>query len=715
MKRILLKVIFIGFACVAMAQHEVASPDGNLKLNVRLDAEGIPVYELNYKGRSVILSSQLGLMTEEAELKSGFEIVDVKTLSFDETWTPVWGEYEKVRNHYNELCLSLIQRSNHHRTMVLRFRIFDDGLGFRYELPEQQSMNYLTVQEELTQFNLTGDHMLFCMPGDYDTNEFAYTTAPISGVAEAMDYSLRKKAYEAKATSFSVQTPLLMKTAEGLYINIHEAALVDYSAMLLNVDDKSYGFSVHLTPDKLGKKGYLQLPVQTPWRTIMVSDDARDILASQLIFNLNEPCKLKDTSWIKPQKFIGVWWEMFTGGGGTWAYSDYYKAKPGVTDYTKLTPNGHHPANTKRVKEYIDFAAESNIDAVLVEGWNEGWEDWAAYRKSRQFLFDKPYPDFDVAELRDYAKMKGVKIIMHHETASNAADYERQLDTAFQFMVANGYNSVKTGYVGPIIPRSEYHSSQWMNNHYLHVVQRAAGYKIMVNSHEAVRPTGLCRTWPNWVAQESARGGEFESMGGNAPDHTCILPFTRLKGGPMDYTPGLFQTKLSYYNGSKQKEQAGTTLAKQLALYVTMPSPMQMAADLPENYRRFPDAFQFIKDVAVDWSESWYLEAEPGDYITVARRVKQKQEWYIGSITDEQPRTATIPFTFLPKGKKYVATVYSDAPDADWKNNPQAYVIYQGIVTTRSLLRCPLASGGGVAISIREGTQEEVKRLKKLK
>lgn len=698
-----------------MAQHETASPDGNVKLKVWVDAEGTPLYELSYKGRPVILPSKLGLMMDEADLENGFEITDIKKTSFDETWTPVWGEYEKVRNHYNELCLSLLQRSAHRRTMLLRFRVFDDGLGFRYELPEQESMNYLTVKEELTQFCMAGDHTLFCMPGDYDTNEFAYTTAPLSRISEAMEYSVRKKTYEAKATSFSVQTPLMMKTAEGLYINIHEAALVDYSAMLLNVDDKNHAFSAHLTPDKLGKKGYLQLPMHTPWRTVIVSDDARNILASQLVFNLNEPCKLDDTSWIKPQKFIGVWWEMFTGAGGTWAYSDYYKAKPGVTDYTKLTPNGRHPANTKRVKEYIDFAAESNIDAVLVEGWNEGWEDWAAYRKNRQFLFDKPYPDFDVAHLRDYARMKGVKLIMHHETASNAADYERQLDTAFRFMVDNGYNSVKTGYVGPIIPRSEYHSSQWMNNHYLYVVQRAADYKIMVNSHEAVRPTGLSRTWPNWVAQESARGGEFESMGGNDPDHTCILPFTRLKGGPMDYTPGLFQTKLSYYNGSKPNEQAGTTLAKQLALYVTMPSPMQMAADLPENYRRFPDAFRFIKDVAVDWADSWYLEAEPGDYITVARRAKHKQEWYVGAITDEQPRTATIPFAFLPRGKKYVATVYADARDADWKHNPQSYRIYQGIVTSESVLRCPLASGGGAAISVREATHDEVKRLKRLK
>lgn len=713
MKHVLLTVVFLGIACVAMA-HELSSPNGNLKLNVVLDSEGEPVYSLYYKGEPVVEPSALGILMEEADLSNGFRILDATNSTFDETWMPVWGEYEKVRNHYNELTVTLSQPAKHDRMMIVRFRLFDDGLGFRYELPEQKTMNYLTVKDELTEFNLTGNHTLYCIPGDYDTNEFAYTTAAISEVREAMERNLRKKGYEAKATSFTVQTPLMIKTTEGLYINIHEAALVDYSAMLLNVDDKEFNFSAHLTPDKLGKKGYLQLPLHTPWRTIMVSDDARSILASQLILNLNEPCKLEDTSWIKPQKFIGVWWEMFTGGGGTWAYSDYYKAKPGITDYSKLTPNGHHPANTEHVKEYIDFAAENGIDAVLVEGWNEGWEDWASYRKDRQFLFDKPYPDFDVAVLHAYAKSKGVKIIMHHETAANAADYERQLDVAFQFMVDNGYNSVKTGYVGSIIPRSEYHSSQWMNNHYIHVVKRAADYKIMVDSHEAVRPTGLCRTWPNWVAQESARGGEFESMGGNDPDHTCILPFTRLKGGPMDYTPGIFQTKLSYYNSSKPKGQAGTTLVKQLALYVTMPSPLQMAADLPDNYRRFPDAFQFIKDVAVDWSNSWYLEAEPGDYITVARQAKGKQEWYVGAITDEHPRTATIPFSFLPEGRKYIVTVYADGRDADWKDNPQSYDIRRGIVTSKSVLRQPLASSGGVAISVREATKEEVKGLKKL-
>lgn len=652
---------------------------------------------------------------EEASLSGEFTQTDVKNSSLDETWSPVWGEYAHIRNHYNEMAVTLVQKHPQSRTLLLRFRLFDDGLGFRYELPVQNELNYLTVKDELTEFNLTGNHTFFCIPGDYDTNEFAYTTAPLSEIKEGMKKNLRKKGYESPATSFTVQTPLMMKTAGGVYINIHEAALVDYSAMLLNVDDEAFRLSAHLTPDKLGKKGYLQLPCQSPWRTIIVSDDARDILASQLILNLNEPCRFEDTSWIKPLKFVGVWWEMFTGDGKTWAYSDYYKAKPGVTDYKTLSPNGHHPANTAHVKEYVDFAAEQGIDAVLVEGWNEGWEDWASYRKERQFLFNKPYPDFDVKELQQYAAARGVRIMMHHETSANAADYERQMDQAFQYMVDNGYNAVKTGYVGYIIPRSEYHSSQWMNNHYIHVAKRAADFKIMVNSHEAVRPTGLCRTYPNWLAQESARGGEFESMGGNDPDHTTILPFTRLKGGPMDYTPGIFETRLSYYGDGKKNERVHTTLVKQLALYVTMPSPVQMAADLPSNYRRFMDAFQFIKEVPVDWADSHYLEAEPGDYITVARKAKDREEWFIGAITDENPRTAVIPFRYLSAGRKYVATIYEDGKDADWDVNPQSYRIRKVVVTNKSLLKQKLASSGGVAISLKEATKESLKGLKEIK
>lgn len=602
------------------------------------------------------------------------------------------------------------------RILNIRFRLFNDGLGFRYELPLQRKMNYLTVKDEVTEFNLTGNHKAFCIPGDYDTNEFAYTTAPLSEIAVDMEKRIAKKSYESKAEGgLTVQTPLMMKSEDGIYLNIHEAALVDYAGMLLNVDDKQFKLSAHLTPDKLGKKGYLQLPVLSPWRTVIVSDDARDILASQLIYNLNEPCQYEDTSWIRPMKFVGVWWEMFTGEGKTWAYSDFYQAKPGITDYAKLKPNGHHPANTAHVKEYIDFASAHGIDGILVEGWNEGWEDWASYRKDRQFLFNKAYPDFDVKELQRYAKEKGVQMVMHHETAANAADYERQLDEAFQFMVDNGYHAVKTGYVGYIIPRNEYHSSQWMNNHYIHVARRAADYKVMVNSHEAVRPTGLCRTYPNWLAQESARGGEFETMGGNDPDHTCILPFTRLKGGPMDYTPGIFETRLSYYNGEKPNERVHTTLVKQMALYMTMPSPIQMVADLPSNYARFPDAFRFIEDVAVDWDNSWYLEAEPGDYITVARKAKGKNEWFVGGITDENSRTAMIPFSWLPEGKQYIATIYEDGKDADWDTNPQSYRIRKVVVTPKSVLKQKLAASGGVAISIKEADKAEMKGLKTIR
>lgn len=713
----LIRIGIIGLLALLALQvsaQKLVSPDGNLVLELQLK-KGVPTYQLSYKGKTIIEFSRLGLEMEEASLSGEFTQTDVKNSSLDETWSPVWGEYAHIRNHYNEMAVTLVQKHPQSRTLLLRFRLFDDGLGFRYELPVQNELNYLTVKDELTEFNLTGNHTFFCIPGDYDTNEFAYTTAPLSEIKEGMKKNLRKKGYESPATSFTVQTPLMMKTAGGVYINIHEAALVDYSAMLLNVDDEAFRLSAHLTPDKLGKKGYLQLPCQSPWRTIIVSDDARDILASQLILNLNEPCRFEDTSWIKPLKFVGVWWEMFTGDGKTWAYSDYYKAKPGVTDYKTLSPNGHHPANTAHVKEYIDFAAEQGIDAVLVEGWNEGWEDWASYRKERQFLFNKPYPDFDVKELQQYAAARGVRIMMHHETSANAADYERQMDQAFQYMVDNGYNAVKTGYVGYIIPRSEYHSSQWMNNHYIHVAKRAADFKIMVNSHEAVRPTGLCRTYPNWLAQESARGGEFESMGGNDPDHTTILPFTRLKGGPMDYTPGIFETRLSYYGDGKKNERVHTTLVKQLALYVTMPSPVQMAADLPSNYRRFMDAFQFIKEVPVDWADSHYLEAEPGDYITVARKAKDREEWFIGAITDENPRTAVIPFRYLSAGRKYVATIYEDGKDADWDVNPQSYRIRKVVVTNKSLLKQKLASSGGVAISLKEATKESLKGLKEIK
>ncbi|MDE6843245.1 MAG: glycoside hydrolase family 97 protein, partial [Muribaculaceae bacterium] len=641
-----------------MVAAGITSPSGNLRLDVDVDAAGVPVYTLDYKGKNIIAPSRLGLKADETAFADGFRIIGIDTVTVDRTWQPVWGEYSEIRDHFKELAVNL-KADNPERLMTVRFRLFDDGLGFRYELPVQNGPNYLTLKDELTEFNYTDDHKLYCIPGDYDTDEYLWSETTFSGLPEALDsYGRHTEAQRTEGTV--IQTPMLLKTGDGVYINAHEAALDGYPAMLLDVDPATYSMKSHLVPDRLGVSAYLQLPFKTPWRTLIVSDDARAILASQLVLNLNEPCKIEDTSWIKPMKFIGVWWEMFTGKVKTWAYSDEYLAKPGVTDYSALKPNGRHPANTENVKRYIDFAAEHGIDGVLVEGWNEGWEDWASYRKNRQFVFDKPYPDFDVPALRDYAAEKGVKLIMHHETAANAADYELQLDRAFKFMKDNNYDAVKTGYVGAIIPRSEHHTSQWMVDHARHVIERAADYQIMVDSHEAPRPTGLCRTYPNWLAQESARGGEFESMGGNPPSHTCILPFTRLKGGPMDYTPGLFETRMSYY-GEGKDSQAGTTLARQLALYLTMPSPLQMACDLPENYERFPDAFQFIKDVPVDWADSHYLEAEPNKYITVARLDKHSDDWYVGAITDENAREAVIDLSFLPSGSEYEATVYEDA------------------------------------------------------
>lgn len=693
----LLTTIAMLAAAMTAAAAGITSPSGDLKLEVNVDGAGRPFYSLDYKGRALVRPSLLGLVADETRFADGFRITSADTVTVDRSWQPVWGEYDTVRDHFRELAVHL-KADDPERELTLRFRLFDDGLGFRYELPAQRGSNYLTLRDELTEFNYGADHTLFCIPGDYDTDEYLWSETTFTGLPEALK-SYRRHSEAQRADGVSVQTPLLIKTADPVYVNVHEAALVGYPAMLLDVDTAAFAMKAHLVPDRLGVSAYLQLPFSTPWRTLIVSDDARDILASQLIYNLNEPSKIEDTSWIKPMKFVGVWWEMFTGNVKTWAYSDDSLAKPGVTDYSALRPNGRHPANTANVKRYIDFAADNGIDGVLVEGWNEGWEDWCSYRKNRQFLFDRAYPDFDVAALRDYAAGRGVKLIMHHETAANAADYELQLDRAFRFMKDNGYDAVKTGYVGAIIPRSEHHTSQWMVDHVRHVIERAADYQIMVDSHEAPRPTGLCRTYPNWLAQESARGGEFESMGGNPPSHTCILPFTRLKGGPMDYTPGLFETRLSYY-GEGKTSQAGTTLARQLALYLTMPSPMQMACDLPENYERFADAFQFIKDVPVDWSDSRYLEAEPNRYITVARRDKNSDDWYVGAITDERPREAVIDLSFLPEGAKYTATIYEDAPGADWKDNPQAYRIRTVDVRSGQVLRQPLAPGGGAAIRI---------------
>ena len=694
--RTFITAISIGVALQASAVG-ITSPSGDIVLNVDVDASGVPIYSVDYKGKNLVSDSRLGLTADETSFADGFRIESVDTVTVDRSWEPVWGEYSTVRDHFKELAVNL-KADNPERALTLRFRVFDDGLGFRYELPVQKGPNYLTLRGENTQFNYTDDHKLYCIPGDYDTDEYLFSETTFSGLPEALN-SYRRHSEAQRTGGNTIQTPMLLKTGDGVYVNMHEAALDGYPAMLLDVDTENYDMTSHLVPDRLGVRAYLQLPFNTPWRTLIISDDARDILASQLVLNLNEPCAIEDTSWIKPMKFVGVWWEMFTGNQKTWAYSDDHLARPGETDYTKLTPNGRHPANTENVKKYIDFAAENGIDGVLVEGWNEGWEDWASYRKNRQFLFDAPYPDFDLPLLRDYAKEKGVKLIMHHETAANAADYALQLDRAFQFMKDNNYDAVKTGYVGAIIPRSEHHTSQWMVDHARDVIERAADYQIMVDSHEAPRPTGLCRTYPNWLAQESARGGEFESMGGNPPSHTCILPFTRLKGGPMDYTPGLFQTDLSYY-GEGKTDKAGTTLARQLALYLTMPSPIQMACDLPENYNRFPDAFQFIKDVPVDWSDSKYLEAEPNKYITVARRDKHSDDWYVGAITDGNARTALIDFSFLPKGEKYEATIYEDAPDANWETNPQAYRIRKVKVDSRTRLKQHLAPGGGAAIRV---------------
>lgn len=684
-----------------LSSQVLTSPDGHLNLSFRLKENGVPVYSLQYRGKEVIKESRMGFMINAPQLfAEKFIVADVSNASTDVTWTPVWGENSAIRDHHNEMWVSLVQAETDWK-LNIRFRLFDDGLGFRYEFPMQPHLRNFIIKEENTEFNLAGNHNCFWLPADYDTNEFPVTTSKLSEIANLID-EVRKEPLAAKAPSpnLAVQTPLMLKSDDNLYINIHEAALVDYPAMCLNVDDKAFALSSHLTPDKNGNKAYMQSGSVTPWRTVVVSHDARDILASNLILNLNEPCKLEDTSWITPAKYIGVWWEYFTGGGSTWAYTDYRDIAIGETDYKTLEPNGRHGANTAHVKAYIDFAAQHGFDAVLVEGWNEGWEDNAAYVKEKIYSFTKAYPDFDVEEIHRYAADKGVKMIMHHETTSSVIDYERQLHDAFRFMTDHGYSSVKTGYVGPIIPRSEYHDGQWMANHYIYVVKTAAEYRIMVNSHEAVRPTGLCRTYPNWVAQESARGTEFESFNGNAPDHTTILPFTRLMGGPMDYTPGIFQGDLSVYGTNNAK--LSTTLVKQLALYVTMYSPLQMAADRIENYERFPEAFRFIKDVAVDWDRTYILEAEPGDYITIARKAKGKNEWYVGGITDENPREATIDCSFLPAGKKYEAVIYADGNDADWRTNPQSFVMLKKVINHKTKLKQKLAPGGGIAVSIKE-------------
>ena len=702
------------WVCGAMMAESITSPNGNLHLDFTVNAQGEPVYQLFYKGKAVVKPSKLGLeLKDDPGLMSNFTLTGTDTSTFDETWKPVWGEVAQIRNHYNELAVTLEQKAQN-RNMIIRFRLYNDGLGFRYEFPLQRNLNYFIVKEEHTQFAMTGDHLAFWIPGDYDTQEYDYTESKLSEIRGLMESAVTVNASQFVFSPTGVQTSLQMKTDDGIYINLHEAALVDYSCMHLNLDDNNLIFESWLTPDVLGNKAYMQAPSKTPWRTIIVSDDARDILASKLTLNLNEPCAYKDVSWIKPVKYIGVWWEMITGMK-SWSYTDELLAmRFGENDYTKIKPNGRHAANNENVKRYIDFAAEHGMDQVLVEGWNEGWESWGG--SSRDFVFDfvTPYPDFDVKMLNDYARSKGVRLMMHHETSASVRNYERHLDKAYQFMADHGYNSVKSGYVGDIIPRGEHHYGQWMNNHYLYAVKKAAEYKICVNAHEAVRPTGLCRTYPNLIGNESARGTEFEPYDGNKPFHTTLLPFTRLIGGPMDYTPGIFDICLTFLN-RENHGQIHTTLAKQLALYVTLYSPLQMAADLPESYERHLDAFQFIKDVAVDWGDSKYLEAEPGDYITVARKAKGTGNWFVGGITDENARVSTFTLDFLEPGKEYVATLYADAKDADYEKNPTAYQIKKGIVTNKTKISVKMARSGGFALNLIEAMAVDKKAVKKWK
>lgn len=706
-----LLVLFMSSAAMA---ESITSPNGQLQLNFSVNSQGEPVYELFYKGKAVIKPSKLGLELKNAPgLMNGFTLADTQTSTFDETWEPVWGEVKQIRNHYNEMAVTLDQKAQD-RNIIIRFRLFDDGLGFRYEFPLQKNLNYFVIKEERTQFAMTGDHKAFWIPGDYDTQEYDFTESKLSEIRGLMKSAITGNASQTQFSPTGVQTSLQMKTADGLYINLHEAALVDYSCMHLNLDDKNLIFESWLTPDAVGDKGYMQAPCKSPWRTVIVSDDARDILASKLTLNLNEPCAYEDVSWIKPVKYVGVWWEMIAGKS-TWAYTDDLPSvKLGETDYSKTKPNGRHGANNENVKRYIDFAAAHGFDQVLVEGWNEGWEDWFGHSKDYVFDFVTPYPDFDVKMLNAYAKSKGVKLMMHHETSSSVRNYERHMDKAYRFMVDNGYNAVKSGYVGNIIPRGEHHYGQWMNNHYLYAVKKAADYKICVNGHEAVRPTGLCRTYPNLIGNESARGTEYEAFGGSKPFHTTLLPFNRLIGGPMDYTPGIFDTKLDFM-GDLPHGQVQTTLAKQLALYVTLYSPLQMAADLVENYEKHMDAFQFIKDVAVDWDDSEYIEAEPGDYITVARKAKGTDNWFVGGITDENARTAGFTLDFLTPGKQYVAILYADGKDADYKENPTSYQIKKGIVTNKTKISVWEARSGGFALSLIEATPAEKKSVKKWK
>ena len=684
----------------AVAQQQT-SPDGNVVLSFSLKADGTPTYKMTYKGKPVINESTLGFTLKKDEpLTNHFKVVGDSKSTFKETWKPVWGEEKEILNHYNELLVQLKQDKTN-RLMNIRFRVYNEGVGFRYEFPTQKELTYFVIAEENTQFAMTGDHTAWWIPGDYDTQEYDYNESKLSEIRGLMKQSMTDNVSQFVFSPTGVQTALMMKTKDGLYINLHEAALVDYALMNLNLDDKNFIFQSWLTPDAKGDKGYLYTPTKTPWRTVMVSDDARNILASRLILNLNDPCALADTSWIKPVKYIGVWWEMITGKS-SWAYTDDLPTiKLDEVDYTKVKPNGTHAANNDKVRRYIDFAAKHGFDQVLVEGWNVGWEDWFGHRKDYVFDFITPYPDFDIKALNDYAHAKGVKLMMHHETSGSTRNYERHMKAAYELMNKYGYNSVKSGYVGDILPIGEHHYSQSTINHYLYAIKEAAKHKIMLNAHEAVRPTGLCRTYPNLIGNESARGTEYEAFGGNKPFHTTILPFTRLQGGPMDYTPGILETEVKNVNPNNTS-QVRSTLAKQLALYVTMYSPLQMAADLPENYERFADAFQFIKDVPVDWQESVYLEAEPGRYITVARKDKHSDNWYIGNTSNENGHTSELLLNFLDKNKKYEATIYADAKNADWQTNPKAYTITKQKVNAKTKLKLTAAKGGGYAISIKE-------------
>lgn len=689
----------VGFTSMEAHAAQISSPSGTVTLEADV-INSVPTYSVSYKGIPVIKPSTLGFeLADGPDMMDGFKLIDTATASFDETWQPVWGENRDIRNNYNELLLRLDQ-PEHYRKMNIRFRVYDDGIGFRYEFPQEGVLTYFIIKEEHSQFAMTGDHTAWWIAGDYDTQEYDYTESRLSEIRGKMKEAICSNASQTLFSPTGVQTSLQMKTDEGLYINIHEAALVDYSCMHLNLDDKNMVFESWLTPDAQGNKGHIQSPAHSPWRTVMVTDNACDILASNLILNLNDPCAYDDTSWIKPVKYVGVWWEMIAGPQ-EWSYtSDLPSIKLGKHDYTRTKCHGKHAANNDNVKKYIDFAAEHGFDQVLVEGWNVGWEDWFGHSKDYVFDFKTPYPDFDIDMLNAYAKSKGVKIMMHHETSGSVRNYERHMDEAYDLMNKYGYNAVKSGYVGNMIPRGEHHYGQWLNNHYLYAVTEAAKHKIMVNAHEAVRPTGLCRTYPNLIGNESARGTEYEAFAGNKPFHTTVLPFTRLQGGPMDYTPGIFDMDMKEVNPDGNGH-VNSTIARQLALYVTMYSPLQMAADVPEVYNRYMDAFQFIKDVAVDWDESRYLEAEPGRYIVAARKAKGTDDWFIGCTANEDGHDSTLSLDFLDKGKKYEAVIYADAPDAHYATNSQAYVITKKDVSAKTKLKMKAAPGGGYAISIK--------------